>query len=281
MKRNLAQAIRVSLILLSFTVFLAAQNKVVPIVSLAYDETREVSITDYGNLLGGVENGKYLDAKTTFGRLKGETKFSLFNFKSGRKGEFSLGEIKTDSGACPENYYVQPGLDVAADFAVGVNANWEILPRAAQSVSLTDPGYKKAVADVLRLRGLPKSPVKIKQAVQVDLDNDGKMEVLLVAHHYAEDALKNAKTGNYSFLIIRKTVGTKTQNIFVSGSFYRKQTDYYVGESSLSGIADLNGDGKMEFIVDVSGYEENWTKVFEMKAGKPVEIKVLSYYCGV
>ncbi len=267
--------------LLLFAGTIAAQKTVVPIVSLAYDETREISITDYGKLLGGVENGKFLDAKTTVGKLKGETKFLLFNFKSGRKGEFSLGEIKNDGSACPENYYVQPGLNVAADFALGTNANWEILPRQAKNVSLTDADYKKAVADVLRLRGLSKSPVKIKQAVQVDLDGDGKSEVLLVAHHYAEDALKNAKTGNYSFLIIRKTVGTKTQNIFVDGSFYRRQTDYFDGEYSLSGIADLNGDGKMEFIIDISGYEENWTKVFEMKAGKPTEIKALSYYCGV
>ena len=267
--------------LLIFAVNISAQKSVVPIVSLSYDETREELVTDYGKLLGGVENGKFLNAKTTVGKLKGETKFSLFNFKSGRKGEFSLGAIKNDGGACPENFYVQPGINIAADFAVGTNANWEILPRQAKNVSLTDADYKKAVADVLRLRGLSKSPVKIKQAVQVDLDGDGKPEVLLVAHHYAEDALRNAKTGNYSFLIIRKTVGTKIQNILVGGSFYRKQTDYFDGEYSLSGIADLNGDGKMEFIIDISGYEENWTKVFEMKAGKPTEIKALSYYCGV
>ena len=281
MKQNFAQAVWISLILLSSAVFSSAQKTVVPIVSLFYDESREVSITDYGNLLGGVENGKFLDAKTTVGRLKGEIKFSLFNFKSGRKGEFSLGAIKNDGDACPENYYMQPGLDVAADFALGTNASWEILPRRWQSVSLTSADYKKAVADVLRLRGLPKSPVKIKQAVETDLDGDGKPEVLLVAHHYAEDASKNAKVGSYSFLIIRKTVGAKTQNVFVEGSFFTRQTEYYMGEYSLSGIADLNGDGKMEFIVNISGYEEHWTKVFEIKAGKPAEIKALSYYCGV
>ncbi len=272
--------IGISLVLLNLAVFVAAQKTVVPIVSLSYDETREELITNYGNLLGGAENGKFLDAKTTVGRLKGDTKFSLFNFKSGRKGEFSLGAIRDDGGACPENYYLQPELNIAADFAVGTNANWEILPRQAQNASLIDAVYKKTVADVLRLRGLSKSPVKIKQAVQTDLDGDGKSEVLLVAHHYAEDDLKNAKTGNYSFLIIRKTVGTKTQNIFVGGSFYRRQTDYFDGEYSIAGIADFNGDGKMEVLVMISGYEENWVKVFETKAGKLAEIKALSYYCG-
>ena len=73
----------------------------------------------------------------------------------------------------------------------------------------------------------------------------------------------------------------KTQNQFVGGTFYTKTNDYYDGEYTLSEIADLNGDGKMEMIVKTYGYEENWLKVFEIKAGKPSEIKILSYYCGV
>jgi hypothetical protein len=277
MKRTLG----IGLILLSFTFLTRAQKSVVPIVSLMPEKTDTGWSTNYGNLLGGVENGKFLDAKTTFGRLAGEMKFSLFNLESGKIGENSLGEIKTGPDACPENYFLQPQINVAPDFAVGTNANWEILPRQPKEASLTDANYKKAVADVLRRRGLPKSPVKIKQAVQVDLDGDGKTEVLLVANHYAQDASLNAKTGNYSFLIIRQTIGGKAQNIFVGGNFLTTKDQYYEGEYTLSGIADLNGDGKMEIIVDISGYEENWTRVFEMKAGKPTEIKALSYYCGV
>ncbi len=279
MKRNLAQIFRASLILLSFSVFSAAQNSIVPIVSLSINDSDSTS--SYGNLLGGVENGKWLNAKTTFGKLKGDEKFSLFNFESGKKGEFSLGAIKESPGVCPEIYEVEPQINTAANFAVGANANWEILPRPIKALSLTEESYKKAVADVLRLRGLPKSPAKIKQAVQVDLDGDGKSEVLLVANHYAEDASLNAKVGNYSFLIIRKTIGGKTQNIFVGGNFLKKKSDYYDGEYELSGIADLNGDGKMEILVEIAGYEENWLKIYEMKAGKPSEIKALSYYCGV
>jgi hypothetical protein len=279
-KKNMKKLLTL-FVLLIFALNISAQKTVVPIVSLSFDDSREDSVSDYGNLLGGVENGKFLDAKTTFSKFNGDTKFSLFKFKSGKVGEFSLGEIKTDSGACPENFYVQPEINAAANFAVGTNANWEILPRKLQIVSLNDANYKKAVADVLRLRGLPKSPVKIGSAYRIDLEGDGREEVILVANHYVEDASMNAKAGSYSFIIIRKTIGGKVQNIFVGGNFLKKKTDYYDGNYSLSGIADLNGDGIMEIIVDVSGYEENWIKVFEMKTGKPTEIKALSYYCGV
>ena len=210
-----------------------------------------------------------------------DEKFSLFEFTIGKKGNFSLGEIKDDSGACPENYYVEPQIETVANLAVGTNADWQIIPRQPKRVSLTDATNKKAVADVLRLRKLPKSPVKIKEAFRVDLDGDGVDEVVLVANHYAEDSNQNAKIGSYSFVMIRKTTRGKTQNQFIGGTFYTKTNDYYDGEYRLSEIADLNGDGKMEIIVETYGYEENWLKVFEIKAGKPSEIKILSYYCGV
>ncbi len=281
MKNRLTRIIVFSLVVSSFNIVVTAQKTVVPIVTLIVEKSDAGAEVRYGNLIGGAENGKFLDAKTTFGKLKGDENFSLFDFTIGKKGNFSLGEIKEGPGACEENYYVEPQIETVASLAVGTNADWQIVPRQPKKVSLTDANNKKAVADVLRLRGLPKSPVKIEDAFWVDLDGDGTDEVILVAKHYAEDANQNAKIGSYSFVMIRKTTLGKTRNLFVGGTFYTKINGYYDGEYTLSGIADLNGDGKMEIIVEAYGYEENWLKVFEMKAGKPSEIKALSYYCGV
>lgn len=268
----------ISLILLSFTAYAAAQKTVVPIMQLTINE--ESSTSGWGSLLGGVENGRFLDAKTTFGKLKGAEKFSLFNFKTGAKGDFSLGAVKPGPGACEENYFTESEVNVAANFAVGANANWNVLPRKWQPADPADANYKKAVTGVLRARGLAKSPVKIEQAVRVDLDGDGADEILLVAKHYAEDATLNPMTGNYSALMMRKTTGGKARNILVGGNFLTKKDDYFGGEYSIAGIADLNGDGRMEVLVIISGYEENWIEVFEIKAGMLTKIKALSYYCG-
>lgn len=271
-----------ALILLIFVGSIAAQKTVVPIVYFDEDrgEAGEPLIT-HGVLLGGVENGKWLNAKTAFGKLKGIEKFSLLNFESGKKGESVLGEFKGDSITCSESYYIQPQLKVAANFALGTNANWNPFPRQPKKTSVTDANYKKSVADILRLRGLPRSVVEINKTVSIDLDGDGREEVILEAHHTAEDANQNPAVGTYSFIIVRKIVGGKVQNLFVGGFFLKKTDEYFDGDYSLSGIADLNGDGKLEMFVEVAGYEENWTKVYEMKAGKPVEISALSYYCGV
>lgn len=280
MKRNLARIIKISLVLLSFNILAAAQTSVVPFVFFNSEDNADEPLISSGNLLGGVENGKYLDAKTTFGKLKGGEKFSLLNFESGKKGEYLIGDIKPYDGVCPDTYFVEPQLKVSADLAVGANAGWQIFPRQPTKVDLTDAAHKKVVSEVLTLRGLTKIPSKIIQAFRVDLDGDGREEVVLTASHRVEDSNQEPTIGSYSFIIIRKTVGGKTQNLFVGGYFMTKKEALLDGDYSLSGIADLNGDGRLELFVEVVGYEENWIKVYEMKAGKPAEIKALAYYCG-
>lgn len=265
-----------SLLLLILTSVIAAQKSVVPIVHLNVNDAEAANSWSY--LLGGVdENGKFVNAKTAFAKMKRDEKFSLFDFVKGRTGEFSLGEFKAGPGACEENYFSESEIKTATNFAVGAGANWEVLPRKWQAASLTDAVYKKAVADVLRARGLAKSPVKIEKAVRVDLDGDGADEVLLLATHLIGDY----EPGSYSMLLMRKIVGGKVRNTLVGANFLTKKDEYYGGEYTLSGIADLNGDGKMEVMVEISAYEEGWIKVFEINAGKLTEIKALSYYCGV
>ena len=268
-----------SILLLSLTGIIAAQNSIVPIVHLNISETETSSGWSY--LLGGVENGKFVDAKTTFAKMKRDQKFTLFDFVKGKTGDFSLGEFKAGPGACMENYFAESEITGATNFAVGTSASWEVLPRKWQAASVTNANYKKAVADVLRARGLSKSPVKIEKAVRVDLDGDGADEVLLLATHSVfNESIGNYQTGNYSMLLMRKTVGGKVRNTIIGGHFLTKKNDYYGGSFSLAGIADFNGDGKMEILVETSGYEEGWIRVYEINAGKMTEIKALSYYCG-
>lgn len=268
------------LVLLSLTFWAAAQTKVVPIVSLTTVETGGRSSINSGNLLGGVENGRWLDAKTTFGKVESSQKYSLFDFEKGMQGEFLLGEIETGSIGCPETYSVYPRLAAAADLALGANAGWPILPRRAKAVSLPNAAYKKVVADFLKLHGLRKSPAKLEQAFRVDLDGDGVDEVVLAAGHYIGDS-NEAKIGSYTFLLVRKITGKKARTLFVGGTILKTEHDYYEADYEVSGFADLNGDGQMEIIVHLGGYEESGTKVFEMKAGKWLEIKALAYFCGL
>ena len=84
--------------------------------------------------------------------------------------------------------------------------------------------------------------------------------------------------------MLRKIVKGKPQNILLDGEFFTAKL-LRSGEFAppsvrdITAIADFNGDGKMEFVLSVFGYEYNSNTIFEMKNGKPV--KVLESECGV
>ncbi|MBS1795711.1 MAG: hypothetical protein JSS81_17785 [Acidobacteria bacterium] len=259
----------------------AAQKTLVPILSLQVDDTEKGKKVTYGYLLGGIQNGRFLTAKTAAARLKGDRNFSLVDLGTPLKGAFSFGALQKGGEFCEDAYYYMPEIDAVGTVAIGAGAGWTLTPRSVKTASLTDNGSKKAVADALKLKGLAKSPVEIKQAFEADLDGDGADETVLIAHHLAPDADERPAGGSYSLVMVRKKTGAKTANILVGGSFPRKTDDYFDGEYKLAGIVDLNGDGKMELVVEVWGYEENWVQVYRLTAGKPSVIKELTYYCGV
>jgi hypothetical protein len=278
MKQVFFKTLGLTIIWLSFTILAAPQ--VVPIFELNFEDSGEGDAKAYfGSLLGGIENGRWLDAKTTFRKLKGNETYSLFQIDAGKKGEISLGKVK-DESECGE-YFVTGETKISAPLAIGSSATWNAMPRLPKAVALTEAGYLKAVADVLKSKGFSKSAPKIEQAFRVDLEGDGVEEVVLVANQYEVDENYNPKIGNYSFVLIQKLIGGKTQTIFVAGNF--EKGEYMGGVFKLSAIADLNGDGKLELVVSVHAYngEENWLHVFEMKGGKPSEVKALYNYCGV
>lgn len=261
-----------------FSCFGLSFSQVVPIFSVRISE-------DYKNatLLGGVENGKWLDRKTTFGKLKGDGKLTLFNFDTGSKEEISFGTLKTCGEFCDEGFCFEPQTKFSAEFGIGTNAKWNAMPRLPKKLAANDPKVVKIVADFLKIKGLSKKKPKIEKAFRIDVDGDGIKEIIVLANHYELDANALPKLGNYSFLLMQKTVKRKSQTIMIDGDYLAKNRDSDGSELRLSALGDLNGDGKMEFIVDTTAYngEENWTKVIEMKSGKPSEVKVLHNYCGV
>jgi hypothetical protein len=234
-------------------------------------------------LLGGVENGKYVDAKTTFEKLKGNESYTLFGIEGINEGEFTVGKPKNDQDVCDDFYYVEPSVGIVSGVALGDSYKWNPMPRVPKSIDLNGAVYKKAVADVLRSKGIAKTTIKLTQAVRVDLDGDGQEEVLITATRYKNgiDAL-DAKVGDYSLVMVRKIVAGKVQNIVLIGEFIKNKTDYGIPSSfEISAIADLNGDGKMEIILYSEYYEGQSAWAVEMKGNKPTEIEILAVGCGL
>jgi hypothetical protein len=257
--------------LLNFTIL--AQSAVVPIVQTEM-------------LIGGVQNGKWLTAKQTAQLINDENEFILINPKGTKADKRVKGKKGEDMGACPENPVIRLDLETKPDqwlpysLALGSNLKWNPLPRIPKTISPTDKIYQKIVADFLKTRRITKTKIKISQAFRVDLEGDGTEEIIIAANYYKRGMVETQSIGDYSFVLLRKIVQGKPQNILIDGEFFTKTDDYSPPNMrDISPIADLNGDGKMEIVLDVHYYEGNWGQVYELQKNKLT--RVLDVECGL
>lgn len=258
-----------TILLTIFSLTISAQNSVVPILDL-----------NVGGLLGGVKNGKFIDAKTAFKDLKANSEYRIFDLATGMSQDNLLITVSAPDAPCEDFYWVSTELETKSGNAIGTGANWKILPREVKQISLTDKTYLGIVGGILKAKGLTKSNARIEQAVRVDLDGDGTEEVLISASSYPGNPQPSAKSGDYSFVLLRKIVGGKAQNIMIAEEYIKKNVDFGApSKFAISSVGDLNGDGKMEIVVFGAYYEGSGATVFEMKGNKLT--KVLDQACGV
>ena len=246
-----------------------AQSAVVPILELKV-----------GGLLGGVQNGKFVDAKSTFATLKGGVSYDIFGIK--RQNSKLTATVEKPDEPCDDFYYLKDGKSDDFGVAIGSGIVWKPDVRTSTAISLTDKTYLNIVSGILRLKGLPNAKAVIEQAVRVDLDGDGVDEVLLTASSYGGSIQPSAKANDYSFVLLRKLVAGKAQNIMIAEEYVKRNVKFGApSRFDISAIADLNGDGKMEIVVFSEYYEGSGSVVYEIKGSKAIAVKELESACGV
>jgi len=152
---------------------------------------------------------------------------------------------------------------------------------------MADPAqqvYRDAVRDFLRSRGLRDPKVKITQLLRIDLEGDGEDEVFVTATNYgtkdADDIPSESPAGSYSLILLRRVVDGKVRTQLIDGEFYRKAGDFNAPRRfRVSALLDVDGDGKLEVIVNAAYYEGGSTTVYRCTPTK-IE-KLLSVECGV
>ncbi len=255
------------------------------VISTAAANAQVVPILDLkaGGLLGGVLNGKFVDAKTAFKNLGKDQKYNLYDLEGNYENNLPITiELVGENDPCAGFHLVSRDIDFNSGIAVGTNASWNILPRAVKEISLTDKTYLNIVSNVLKSKGLPRSKAVIEEAFRVDLEGDGVDEVILTASSYGGSIGASAKAGDYSFVLLRKVVAGKAVNIMLGGDFVKKKIEFGApSRFEVSAIADLNGDKQMEIIMFSQYYEGSGAWVTQIKNGKEVEIKELEASCGV
>jgi hypothetical protein len=225
------------------------------------------SLTGY--LLGGWDKDKWVLDKAAAGLLQGGEIYRFFNL-TGEVGE-APGEKPTFMEApCPETMGVAfAKAPSGAGGLVAVGARFQALPRVPKLLNTDDKVYQEATAAILRQKGIARPQVHITQVIRVDIDGDGREEVLVSATYYADGLSSHARPGDYSVIFLRQVVKGKVVTSLLEGDFFPKGVDFGApGEHRVGALLDLNGDGVMEIILFGRYYEGDWASVFRLEGGK-------------
>jgi hypothetical protein len=249
----------------------SAQRTLIPVIEM---KTR--------GLLGGTQNGKWIDAGRTAANLQNDVELVIVGPNGVEEGGVTVAKKGQKEDVCDDFHRFDFELQTETGVAVGSGAKWNFTPRAPQKINPENRTYKSIVAKFLAKKGVLRPVVRIQQAFRVDLDGDGVDEVLIAATNYKHGLSSSAAVGDYSFVIVRSATGNVVSDFLLKGDFVTRKVEFGAPtQNAVSAIADLNGDGKMEIVLHGQYYEGEFASAFEFKNGRPVEIKEFEIGCGV
>lgn len=241
--------------------------KVYPIVSM-----------DLSALIGGTVNGKWVDYDDIKGHLKGGEKYRIYSMTK-YLGE-GIGSKPNDEQPGPSPTVEIKSKSKISGAAFGVAGGWNALPRIPRIASNKQKVYMNEVNSILKKKKLTNAKVNITQVIRVDLDGDKQDEVLISAvtprEEYAREG-PQAKSGDYSFVFMRKIVKGKVKTIMINGVFYSKDHDFETDpvapdKYKVAAVLDLDGDGKMEIIIRGEYYEGIYYMVYKLNGSVLKEV---------
>lgn len=156
-------------------------------------------------------------------------------------------------------------------------ADWNLTPRSVATGASAPADLVAEGAAFIEDRGLSDPSPNVAQYLIFDLEGDGTDEELLVLNRLPEGLIGNADS--YSLVLMRKQLDIEPATLIVAYSQGVADSPYVVS-FFVSAVADLNGDDKMELVVDSHYYEGNATSVFEYRDDDLGLLEVLASGCG-
>ena len=221
-------------------------------------------------LLGGTEDGVWIQAADAAARLSGGETYTLYSL-AGPQGT-AVGSMPAPGMPCPQ-YVFKWNPAPSATSLIGVGGGWNALPRTPEEPEISSfPTYTTAAGAWLAAQGVPvPEPMTLTNIMRADLDGDGNMEAIISASRLSEETGHDVAAGDYSFVLLYREAAAET--ILLAGDVYpAARSLVFPSAYRLLSILDLNGDGRMEVIVHVSLWEGEGTRVFSFDGSAAVQV---------
>src|SRR5919106_251981 len=237
-----------------------------------------------GYLFGANSEGKWIKADETAKLISDETTYRVYGLTQAL-GDARGGKPTEPEGVPCEEIWAVSLSPKPENGVIAIAAPWNALPRKPRVIDPTQKIYVDAVRDFLRTKEIDQPKVKIDNILRVDLDGDNEGEVLISATNYfSKRRPMRSPAGSYSMVLLRRVVAGKVETQLVEGEFHPKA--YVIKEGSFDapssykviGTLDLDGDGKMEVVIQSDYYEGGETSIYRCDP-KKVE-SFLSVSCG-
>lgn len=222
------------------------------------------------------------------------TEFTPLPVSGGEDYQVALFGVEATLTAGPEAVLCEPVFNPGVELSdpgmlgewpgpigVAISSPWSLTPHLVQSE--TDDGtYSDFARPLLAERGLEVPNPVIKQVIRADFEGDGVNEVIVVAEDISDPSLF-AEEGDYSLAFLRKVVDGEVQTAILGESVI---VDVAEGETpfvesfEVGAVADLNGDEKMEIVMDAVYYEGLGVVVYEYVNDDLGPVAQISMGCG-
>ena len=173
-----------------------------------------------------------------------------------------------------------PGSFLEVD-ALAIQSSGDVRPHKVELLGLSLPAYLDATADLMatRIDGIPE--VDLTQVIRTDLEGDGVDEVIVSATTIPADWFAS-EVGDYSIVYLRKLIEGEVQTAILGVSVIEDLDDLLsdLVVFEVSAVADLNGDGKMEIILNGTVWEGAFLQAWEYVNDDLGPVEVLSCGCG-
>lgn len=228
-------------------------------------------------LLGASSNGAWYQPQDAATHLLGQEEYRLYTL-AGQLGTAVGSQAKAaDPGPCEHVFSVELSPQ-PSERTIAVASDWDPLPRTPRQVE-PSPELQQALSNWLIQQGIGQPELKITQSYEIDLQGDGSPETVIAATHYAGESFgPSAAAGDYSGIWLWNPVTATLQAL--DSETYPSAAEFVApNRFTLLAVLDLNGDGSMEIVFDVSYYEGAATEIYSLN-GSAFQ-RVIGEGCGV